>query len=371
MVAYGMNSLLMRRCLSTLAVAAEVSKLSAEEMARYNKTSARLYRILLKTISRTKSDKNDEMLLQPPVNHRDYGTARVLSSDSAMYWSEKKDQKENNKNLLSFYSWWTQYLNESFYNDRIDDKISSMLGPHDDDIVESLLNKFLYVSKNDLQKTARSSFHLFDCDENITKQDIIDLQRFAIEALKLTESQKDMWYRTSISEDFEKGLRVIATSSCIGVTAVGLLSNQDRVKNRFAYRIRIENFNQPIKENEDKSYQLLGRNWIIKEDQSEFDEFDDNNDDEDSIARVNAPTTGVVGHLPVLNPGDVFEYVSGCDLRTKSGLMHGEFYMSHVPSGTISAQCGDVVDTFKYAEDQKFRLPVDPFRLIANESHKR
>lgn len=365
-----MTSLFTRRWLSSSAVPIEISKLSAEEMTKYNKTSARLYRILLKNINGLDYDKGNEILLQPPVNHRDYGTARALRSDSAMYWSRMKDQKENQKHLLSFYSWWTQYLNETFYNDRIDDKISSMLGPHDDDIVESLLNKFLCVSKNDLLHTARSSFHMFDSDDDITRQDIIDLQRFAIEALKLTESQKDMWCRTSINEDHEKGLRIIATSSCIGVTAVGLLSNEEHVKNRFAYRIRIENFNEPNKENEDKSYQLLGRNWIINEDQDDCNEFDDNHDDEDSIARVDAPTTGVVGHLPVLNPGDVFEYVSGCDLRTRTGYMQGEFYMSHVPSGTISAQCGDVVDAFKYTEDKKFRIAVAPFRLIANESIK-
>lgn len=366
-----MTSLFTRRWLSTSSVSFEVSKVSAKEMAKYNTTSARLYRILLKNINGLDYDKNDEILLQPPVNHRDYGTARALRSDSAMYWSRTKDQTENRKHLLSFYSWWTQYLNETFYNDRIDDKISFMLGPHDDDIVESLLNKFLYVSKNDLLKTARSSFHMFDSDDNITKQDVIDLQRFAIEALKLTDSQKDMWCRTSISEDHEKGLRIIATSSCIGVTAVGLLSNEDRVKNRFAYRIRIENFNEPTEENECKTYQLLGRNWIIKEDQDEYNDFDENHDDEDGIARVDAPTTGVVGHLPVLSPGDVFEYVSGCDLRTKTGKMQGEFYMSHVPSATVSAQCGDVVDAFKYSEDKKFRIAVAPFRLIANESQKR
>lgn len=34
---------------------------------------------------------------------------------------------------------------------------------------------------------------------------------------------------------------------------------------------------------------------------------------------------GVVGQQPLLQPGEVFEYTSGCRLRTPSGTMHGTY----------------------------------------------
>ena len=36
---------------------------------------------------------------------------------------------------------------------------------------------------------------------------------------------------------------------------------------------------------------------------------------------------GVVGEQPTLQPGDAFEYTSGCPLGTPSGLMHGAYAM--------------------------------------------
>ncbi len=36
---------------------------------------------------------------------------------------------------------------------------------------------------------------------------------------------------------------------------------------------------------------------------------------------------GVVGEQPILNPGDKFQYTSGCPLRTPSGIMAGHYTM--------------------------------------------
>ena len=36
---------------------------------------------------------------------------------------------------------------------------------------------------------------------------------------------------------------------------------------------------------------------------------------------------GVVGEQPILNPGDTFQYTSGCPLRTPSGIMVGQYTM--------------------------------------------
>ncbi len=35
---------------------------------------------------------------------------------------------------------------------------------------------------------------------------------------------------------------------------------------------------------------------------------------------------GVVGHQPLLQPGETFEYTSGTRLRTPTGTMHGSFF---------------------------------------------
>jgi len=35
---------------------------------------------------------------------------------------------------------------------------------------------------------------------------------------------------------------------------------------------------------------------------------------------------GVVGHQPLLKPGESFEYTSGTRLRTPTGTMHGSFF---------------------------------------------
>lgn len=41
---------------------------------------------------------------------------------------------------------------------------------------------------------------------------------------------------------------------------------------------------------------------------------------------------GVVGEQPILEPGDTYEYSSGCPLDTPSGMMFGHYQMQ-TPSG--------------------------------------
>jgi len=166
--------------------------------------------------------------------------------------------------------------------------------------------------------------------------------------------------------------------SCIGTTAVGHLSPGQDMKNRFSYKIRIENFNVKNDElkGEGQTYQLLGRTWKIGEDRdivdigdsANYDEYEEDDFEDDREVTVNAPTTGVVGHLPVLRPGDCFEYMSGCDLKTLTGTMSGTFHMAEVDAGTRSAQVGDPVDALYAPKDKLFELPVSPFRLVSKTS---
>ena len=120
---------------------------------------------------------------------------------------------------------------------------------------------------------------------------------------------------------------------------------------RYAYRIRVEN----LPEN-DKTVQLLGRTWHIQEeDESRVPVGDPD--------VVQAPKTGVVGVLPVLQPGEYFEYMSGCELPSRNGTMSGALHMAVVPPRTKSALVGDDVDAF-HSKDQ-FQFVVQPFPLIA------
>nr|WP_246587143.1 Co2+/Mg2+ efflux protein ApaG [Stakelama flava] len=73
----------------------------------------------------------------------------------------------------------------------------------------------------------------------------------------------------------------------------------------WAYHIRIENHG-------DTSVQLLSRMWIITDGRG---------------ARHSVEGEGVVGEQPLIEPGDSFDYVSGCPLSTPTGSMEGSYRM--------------------------------------------
>lgn len=81
----------------------------------------------------------------------------------------------------------------------------------------------------------------------------------------------------------------------------------------FAYRITIENHNNfPVK--------LHRRHWHI---------FDSNG------SHREVEGEGVVGVQPTLNPGERYQYVSGCNLRTEMGKMYGTYSMENLNSKEI------------------------------------
>lgn len=97
-------------------------------------------------------------------------------------------------------------------------------------------------------------------------------------------------------------------------------------------------------------------------------EISEGDEDDDREFTVNAPNTGVVGKIPVIKPGEAFEYMSSCDLGTQSGTMKGCFHMAIVDDDTESAQVGDPVEAFHATPDKLFELSVAPFRLIATDT---
>jgi ApaG protein len=74
----------------------------------------------------------------------------------------------------------------------------------------------------------------------------------------------------------------------------------------FAYTITIENVGTV-------PAQLISRHWIITDGNSRVQEV---------------RGLGVVGQQPLLNPGETFEYTSGCQLDTSVGTMRGRFQMT-------------------------------------------
>jgi len=72
----------------------------------------------------------------------------------------------------------------------------------------------------------------------------------------------------------------------------------------FAYTVTITNTGET-------AAQLISRHWVI---------VDANGMNEE------VKGLGVVGHQPLLRPGESFQYTSGSRLRTPSGTMHGSYF---------------------------------------------
>jgi ApaG protein len=72
----------------------------------------------------------------------------------------------------------------------------------------------------------------------------------------------------------------------------------------FAYTITVNNTGQV-------AAQLISRHWVIIDASGHTEEV---------------KGLGVVGHQPLLKPGESFQYSSGCRLRTPTGTMHGSYF---------------------------------------------
>lgn len=101
-------------------------------------------------------------------------------------------------------------------------------------------------------------------------------------------------------------------------------SDPDEGKFVWAYTIGLENLGR-------ETVTLLSRHWIIT----------------DGIGRVQeVKGDGVVGETPTLEPGQQFEYTSGCPLNTSSGFMvgsyqmttkHGEIFVIAIPAFSLDS----------------------------------
>jgi ApaG protein len=91
----------------------------------------------------------------------------------------------------------------------------------------------------------------------------------------------------------------------------------------FTYRIEIENQGK-------SSVQLLTRHWKIIEALNKTQYINGN---------------GVVGKKPVINPGEIHKYKSGCLLSSAVGAMKGAYIM------------------IDFSSTKKFNVEIPPFRL--------
>ena len=103
-------------------------------------------------------------------------------------------------------------------------------------------------------------------------------------------------------------------------------SNPENEHFMFAYRITIENLSE-------YTVQLVRRHWNIY----------------DSIGLTKqVDGDGVVGEQPVLAPGEMHQYVSGCNLKSDIGFMEGYYEMIREMDNSI------------------FHVHIPRFNLIAN-----
>lgn len=210
------------------------------------------------------------------------------------------------------------------------------------------------VAKSDISDFIRSRFREA-INPNPTAEIILNRHREAIDAVRILQIQLAMSDKTCVTSDPKRGVMVTATSRCIGrATKSPMAAMKGEINNRFAYRIRVENTGLGEEGMGGKPIQLLGRFWSIEEE----------GEDASEPVVVKAPTTGAVGHLPVIHPGETFEYMSGCEIATRTGLLSGSFYMAQVDESTQSAMVGDAVEALEM-EKGKFEMPVGPFSLVS------
>jgi ApaG protein len=109
-----------------------------------------------------------------------------------------------------------------------------------------------------------------------------------------------------MSDTVTHGVRVIVRPQYVPEQ-----SNPGAGQYLFAYHVTIRNDGaDPVK--------LISRHWIITSGQG-------------GVEEVRGP--GVVGHQPLLQPGEEFQYTSACPLNTPVGTMHGSYRMVRVSTG--------------------------------------
>jgi ApaG protein len=109
----------------------------------------------------------------------------------------------------------------------------------------------------------------------------------------------------------------------VAVKPAFIADQSDPIEGQFlwSYTVTIENRGP-------ETVQLLSRTWHIT-------------DGDGHTQEVRGP--GVVGAQPVLAPGQMFQYTSGCPLPTASGYMTGRYQMRSASGEAFEAEIPDFV----------------------------
>jgi ApaG protein len=110
--------------------------------------------------------------------------------------------------------------------------------------------------------------------------------------------------RQLLKREFENNMAAYELTVTIRTQYLADQSEPERSRFVFAYAVTIKNTGGV-------AAQLISRHWVIT-------------DANEHIEQVKG--LGVVGHQPLLKPGEQFEYTSGTSLTTPQGTMHGEYF---------------------------------------------
>lgn len=224
---------------------------------------------------------DDAYPLQHELNPRDYGHANLYSQISGqeetiveIYKLFRDFHKDDCPEIV--YDWYNALVEDAWYHD----------AHADDPIISSF-----WALREQVKSAIRQAFrnpNTLNMEWSIERMNdtpaVLSLQRLAMYAVSDISKQYELQQKSSISIDAERGIRVVATSSCIGTVLKGNAPHY-----RFAYRMRVENLH-----NSSNTVQLLGRSWYIQ------DVSPTTGEPVGEATHVHAPTNGAGMYITVV-----------------------------------------------------------------------
>jgi uncharacterized protein affecting Mg2+/Co2+ transport len=306
------------------------SSASNDKDAKLRLTALRLYRILQRLCGSLSPTSEGTIFLQHDISASDWGHYQFHDNGCGGDFMTE-DQTEKLIRLFLVLSGTDPVSGISKRNDWYNDLMGLIPNKVDKN---TNTTRTCWTTPSRLREAVRFAFR---SSSSLSSLSPSELQALALRAIQMMPDQVKLWNQSSVTNSQNGLVRVTATSRCLGTVSpvsIGASYSPLTPKYRFAYRIRVENISSS------ETVQLLGRYWQIAE---EYDDDCDADGSSPEPIEVDAPYTGAVGQLPVLQPGQVFEYVSGTDLTTPRGKMMGHLYMATVLAQTQSAKSGDEV----------------------------
>lgn len=180
------------------------------------------------------------------------------------------------------------------------------------------------------------------------KQESLSIASDGAKVKAFLERQRSLAACTSNSE--AKGLHLQAVSGYVQ-------RDVNAGQNVFSYNMRFENRSQ-------RRYRLLARQY----------DFHDSDGISTQVKPEQIEAAGVVGYTPLIEPGEVFEFGSGCAIKSERGHATGRFLIMVEPEG-LSAEDARFHENMETAElflrlvyykglaTEQFYVPLEHLRL--------